>query len=1377
MKKVISGLLIFILILQIIPLNVFADTSKVQINVSEVTTKVGIDTEVNIEVSITNNPGISGLQFKLVTDENIEYVKATKGTALSDLTYTEPASIDNPFQWDGSGSSDSFQTGTILTVTFSIPSSLKVGEYKVQLQDILVVDKDVNDVNYTVAEGKVVVECDAHVSDEWVASEANHYKVCEKCGVKFQPEAHDPTEATCTVGSKCSVCDRVMSVPDTSNHTDLKSKVTVAATHSSAGTLTYYCDDCGNQTVKTEPIPKTEEHTWGAWTAYDKEHADYLNEHYRVCTAGDDCPSTPAEKDTTAAHTWVADADNTYAATHSKDGQDAYKCECGAVKVEVIPMSKDQHDYEGATWYPCVGTDPEAWEYHYRLCQDENCPDEDVVKKGFEIQKHDFSEWADEGDGTHSKVCDICEDIRTDEHAWDQNNPVVKIPPTHTEKGTNTYTCTECDATDDVQDIPVTDEHTYPEKWSQFTGDNAATHHYRECIFGETCPDKEKRGYEEQTHTFGDWAPTSDDKQHSRTCTSCDYVEVAEHNWDEDNGVEVKAPTHSTMGETEYTCENCNATEVRVDIEKTAAHEYVDSDWQEYISGDKVNTHHYHYCAAGEDCPDYGTDFEEKTIKEAAHTWGTAVKIREATHTQDGEYTYTCTVCNHLRTVEIPALEDNHKYGSTWVYTDDESHIKECTEDGCPTEDKGIKTAKHNWNGGEVTTAPTHTADGVMTYKCADCNGTKTEAIKADTAGHVYGAWKAYAADHADYTAKHFKECADPACQNKSPITENHTWGVAEITKKATCKDVGEKTYTCTVCGAKMVQEIPVNGMHKFEKWTANGNTDMHFSICAVDGCDVTTFKNHKWTTPVTVDDTFHAKYCTVCGNAENMLVEEHVYSIAPKDGSPNEHVSVCACGFEEPDDSIDEEFSKHYNQKITATDWEKSDSKETKWFNAKAADEDSEVVLDRDDAAVKENFAKFIDTVPAMKEVIENYEAGNYKSDRKDTADVIADIISNPADYPGEYEQLSKAFEENFAEQLKDALKDAKDPLYQDATELKMSDVHWSICGCGELHEIAAHYFTQTTLSRVRAADVSLVCECGKQHPGIIVDEDNVDEDDKLWGSDWSQIVWQLTHMYKNDFIPSVYVYASAGEGGTITNPGRNLVHKNTDVTYVITPEDGYRIKSVFVNGVDIGAVEEYTFNNIKAKAMISATFEKIPGWSNPFTDIPADADYLNAIEYVYENGLFKGISPTEFGPEVTMTRAMFVTVLGRLAGVDVSGYTNVSFEDVVPGEYYAPYVEWATQNGIIMGYGDGTFGVNDQITIEQAAVIIARYAKLTGVDVTSAFSLEAYEDMGDIDAWALEAMMWIVENAIYQADSYLNPLAPAPRRLIAEMLYNFAK
>ena len=248
----------------------------------------------------------------------------------------------------------------------------------------------------------------------------------------------------------------------------------------------------------------------------------------------------------------------------------------------------------------------------------------------------------------------------------------------------------------------------------------------------------------------------------------------------------------------------------------------------------------------------------------------------------------------------------------------------------------------------------------------------------------------------------------------------------------------------------------------------------------------------------------------------------------------------------------------------------------------------------------------------------------------------------------------------------------------------------------------------------------------------------------------------------------------ATAGNGGSITNEGTYTILTGLDLTYTITPMRGYAIESVFVDGRDMGAITEYTFRNVKANHTISATFRK--SFENPFIDIFESDRYYDAVAFVYENELFKGVSAREFAPDTTMTRAMFVTVLGRLANVNADMYNTVSFDDVEAGSWYAPYVQWACDAGIVNGYGDGKFGVNDPVTVEQAAVLLARFAAYTGIQTANDMDLSRFTDIAMVSNWAVAPMQFVVGNGIYTGTANaLEPQSPAKRSLLAEMLYAY--
>gem|GEM_PF-1640727 len=157
-----------------------------------------------------------------------------------------------------------------------------------------------------------------------------------------------------------------------------------------------------------------------------------------------------------------------------------------------------------------------------------------------------------------------------------------------------------------------------------------------------------------------------------------------------------------------------------------------------------------------------------------------------------------------------------------------------------------------------------------------------------------------------------------------------------------------------------------------------------------------------------------------------------------------------------------------------------------------------------------------------------------------------------------------------------------------------------------------------------------------------------------------------------------------------------------------------------------------------------------------NPFTDVKPSSWYYNAVQYVYEKGIFQGTSPTTFSLGTGMTRAMFVTALGRFAEVDASAYSGTGgFSDVDPDAYYAPYVAWAAEKGITTGVGGGRFAVNSLITREQIAKFAANYIdayeiELPGEDTEKAPPV----DLQTVSDWAKEPLLKLWNVGIFNGN-----------------------
>lgn len=189
--------------------------------------------------------------------------------------------------------------------------------------------------------------------------------------------------------------------------------------------------------------------------------------------------------------------------------------------------------------------------------------------------------------------------------------------------------------------------------------------------------------------------------------------------------------------------------------------------------------------------------------------------------------------------------------------------------------------------------------------------------------------------------------------------------------------------------------------------------------------------------------------------------------------------------------------------------------------------------------------------------------------------------------------------------------------------------------------------------------------------------------------------------------------------------------------------------------------------------------TDEETPLVRNPllFRDVPEDMWCRDAVAYVFDKGLMKGISDTIFAPAMSTERGMIVTILHRLEGEPTAAAS--SFTDVAAGKWYTDAIAWGAANGVVEGYSDTIFKPTQDITREQLAAILFRYAQLKGYDTSKRADLSAYTDAGEISAYALEAMRWAVaEELISGVTSYtLVPGGRADRAQVATILMRFCE
>jgi hypothetical protein len=179
-------------------------------------------------------------------------------------------------------------------------------------------------------------------------------------------------------------------------------------------------------------------------------------------------------------------------------------------------------------------------------------------------------------------------------------------------------------------------------------------------------------------------------------------------------------------------------------------------------------------------------------------------------------------------------------------------------------------------------------------------------------------------------------------------------------------------------------------------------------------------------------------------------------------------------------------------------------------------------------------------------------------------------------------------------------------------------------------------------------------------------------------------------------------------------------------------------------------------------------------------FIDVAETAWYRDDVYYTYENGLMLGTGADTFSPDDPMTRGMLVTVLGRLAGIDVAGREfGAPFTDVDPEKYYAPYIAWAAENGIVLGIGNNKFAPERAITRQELAAVFARYIAFAGIDyvVTQEYRLFADEDA--IADYAKSAVQLLNKLGLLLGvgENTIDPQGQATRAQVAAVLHRFAE
>lgn len=265
-----------------------------------------------------------------------------------------------------------------------------------------------------------------------------------------------------------------------------------------------------------------------------------------------------------------------------------------------------------------------------------------------------------------------------------------------------------------------------------------------------------------------------------------------------------------------------------------------------------------------------------------------------------------------------------------------------------------------------------------------------------------------------------------------------------------------------------------------------------------------------------------------------------------------------------------------------------------------------------------------------------------------------------------------------------------------------------------------------------------------------------------------------------------SYQIKVSAAQNGTVKSDRTEAAAK-TLVTLTVTPDANCELEELTVTSAkggklvltDVGS-GKYTFRMPSANVEVAAKFQPAEPVRPPmaFVDVNEGDWFYDAAKFVYEKGMMSGTSENAFSPNAATTRGMLVTILYRMEGEPEA--KEASFSDVSREMYYAKAVDWASQNGIVTGYGGnetGTFGPDNSVTREQMATILYRYSAKKGKDMTARGDLSGFTDCSAISAYAQEAVTWAVGMGLVSGmgDGTVAPAGSATRAQVATILMRY--
>ena len=878
-------------------------------------------------------------------------------------------------------------------------------------------------------------------------------------------------------------------------------------------------------------------------------------------------------------------------------------------------------------------------------------------------------------------------------------------------------------------------------------------------------------------HSYGDWSKDGTSHWHECTDTDCPNREES---------ITDKA-AHVYTDDTDTTCDVCG-------YERTVtppAHEHSYGDWS------KDGTSHWHECT-DTDCPNR----EESITDKAAHVY-----------TDDTDT--TCDVCGYERTVTPPAHE--HSYGD-WS-KDGTSHWHECTDTDCPNREESITDkAAHVYTDDTDTTCnvcgyertvtpPSHehsygdwSKDGTSHWhECTDTDCPNREESITDKAAHVY-------TDDTDTTCNvcGYERTVTPPAPTEFIVTFDGNGGTGSM--EPVTVEEGSR-YVLPACG------FTAPDGQEFKAWEIGGvEYNAGDGYVVLGNTEIKALWKDSAVIPTTFTITFNANGGT--GSMEPVTVEEGSRYVLP------------ACGFTAP---AGQEFKAweiggvEYNAgdgyvvlgntEIKAL-WKDSAVIPTTFtitFNANGGTGSMEPVTVEEGSRYVLPACGF--TAPAGQE-FKAWEIGGVEYNAGDGYVVLGNteikaLWKDSAVIPTTFTITFNANGGTGSMEPVTVEEGSRYPLPACGfiPPVNMQFSGWALSAGGSVIADGAIMVTSNiTLYAIwepvpvnefvvffdgngGTPAVSSMMTIGhrlaflpgafrsgsycfdgwytERNGGELITTSTVFAANTIVYAHWT---YTGGSGGSGGYVPGYYIIrATAGAGGFITPSGDVSVRAGANQTFTITPNRGYAVSDVKIDGRSIGAVRSYTFENISASHTIEVQFRV----RSSFVDVPSGSYYEDAVDWAVANGITTGTDAAHFSPDGICTRAQAVTFLWRAAGRPAPESRTMPFTDVPADSYYYDAVLWAVENGITKGTSSTTFSPDDTCTRAQIVTFLWRSEQSPAAGSSNPFT-----DVS-ADAYYADAVLWAVKEAITTGTTRttFSPDAECTRAQIVTFLWRCKK